>query len=117
MTEHMSVEEYKQQLRAMEEKQFMQSILMLATMNGWLAYHTYDSRRSAPGFPDLVLVKPPRLVFLETKREQGKLTQAQAQWIEALHNVTGRPESYVLRPSDWDLACDVLSSTGKTTNG
>ena len=41
----------------MTEKKFQAAVLQIANMYGWLAYHTHDSRRSAPGFPDLVLVR------------------------------------------------------------
>lgn len=41
------------------EKEFQAQVLDLARLTGWLCYHPHDSRRSAPGFPDLVLVRPP----------------------------------------------------------
>lgn len=41
---------------AVMEKVFQAQVLDLAHLSGWLCYHTHNSRRSAPGFPDLVLV-------------------------------------------------------------
>lgn len=41
------------------EKQFQQHIIHLATLHGYLTYHTHNSRRSNPGFPDLTLIRPP----------------------------------------------------------
>ena len=38
------------------EKDFMDKLLGAAVPAGWMVYHTYDSRRSTAGFPDLVLV-------------------------------------------------------------
>jgi len=60
------------------EKAFMATILQAAELYGWWTYHTHDSRRSTAGFPDLVLIKPPHVLFLEVKRENGRLTVAQA---------------------------------------
>ena len=48
-------------------------VVDLARTLGWRVYHTYDSRRSQPGFPDLVLVRE-RILFLELKSETGKLS-------------------------------------------
>ena len=42
------------------ENTFLSRILREASRYGWLFYHTRDSRGSAKGFPDLVLVKPAR---------------------------------------------------------
>ena len=70
----------------MTEKQLLQVVLDLARLTGWLAYHTHDSRRSAEGFPDLVLchARHPWLVFAELKVGKGKLTKAQQEWQNAL---------------------------------
>jgi len=46
------------------EKDFMRQVMELAKLYGYLAYHTHNSQRSQPGFPDLVLLRPSRLVFL-----------------------------------------------------
>jgi hypothetical protein len=81
------------------EKQFMQAIIDLAKFNQWLVYHTFDSRRSAYGFPDLVLVKPPRVIFAEVKSEKGKLTPYQELWLEILGQCPGI-ETYVWRPKN-----------------
>ena len=46
-------------------------------MYGWWAFHPYSAKRSAPGFPDLTLVRD-RVIFAELKRESGgRLTPAQ----------------------------------------
>lgn len=84
----------------MTERVLYENVRELALRLGWLIYHTYDSRRSYPGFPDLVLVKPPRVLFVELKREHGRLSRDQQRWLEALSACPG-VETYVWRPRDW----------------
>jgi VRR-NUC domain len=86
---------------ALREKAFAQAVLDLARWCGWLCYHTFDSRRSVPGFPDLVLVRPPSVVVAELKTDRGRLTPVQRDWLEALTQCPGL-EVYVWRPSDWE---------------
>lgn len=76
----------------------MAQVVQFAKLSGWLVYHTHDSRRSPEGFPDLVLVRGPRLVVAELKSETGVLSPAQKEWISALSRTA---ETYVWRPSDW----------------
>lgn len=64
-----------------------------------LQYHTHDSRHSAAGFPDLVLVGRGRLLFIEVKSATGKLTTPQLAWYAGLLDVGA--EAYVWRPADW----------------
>lgn len=73
-----------------------------------LIFHTYDSRRSPWGFPDLVavLATSNRCIFLELKRENGVLSPAQERWINALR-LAGQ-EAYIMRPSDMDFLVKIL---------
>lgn len=83
----------------MTEGQFLDKTVLYAETCQWLVYHTYDSRRSAEGFPDLVLCRGERLVFAELKSAKGRLTRAQIEWRVALLNA--KAEYYLWRPSDW----------------
>jgi hypothetical protein len=69
------------------ERQFERAVVEYAELNHWLVYHTFDSRRSNAGFPDLVLVRHDRLIFAELKSEKGRLSPAQVEWLRALHTV------------------------------
>lgn len=92
------------------EKDWQRQVRELAETLGYRrAYHTFDSRRSDTGFPDLVLVHPrrKRVVFLELKREKGKLSAAQASWIRDLH--CAGAEVYVARPRHLDALAKVLA--------
>jgi hypothetical protein len=64
----------------------------------WRRYHTLNSKGSDPGFPDLVLARPPRLVVAECKTEDGRVTIAQWAWLDDF--AACGAESYVWRPSD-----------------
>ncbi len=84
-------------------------------MNKWLVFHTYDSRFSSekkgicPGFPDLVLVKPPRILFIELKTEKGIVSDGQKEWLEALKKVE-RIGAGTIRPHEIDtLFSDLLN--------
>ena len=91
----------KQPVFSEREKDFMDKLLDAAVPAGWMVYHTYDSRRSTAGFPDLVLVKPPVVVFAELKTEKGRPSQAQDEWLEKLGLCTDL-SVHLWRPSDWD---------------
>ena len=69
----------------MREEEFQQQIIDLAHLYGWLVYHTRDSRRSTPGFPDLVLVRD-RVLFREVKMAGGRLSDAQLDWKRRLES-------------------------------
>lgn len=78
----------------------------LAPMLGWrLCYHTLRSKGSQSGFPDRVLVRD-RIVFAELKREQGKPTETQRQWLDGL--ASAGAEVYLWRPSDLDEIATIL---------
>jgi hypothetical protein len=69
----------------------------------WLTYHTRRSKGSDPGFPDLVAVRPGRLVVAELKvypatQARGRPTERQAEWLAAFALVGA--EIYVWRPPD-----------------
>ena len=84
----------------MTEKDFQNTVLELARIHGWLCYHTHDSRRSARGFPDLVLAKGGVVLMAECKTDTGKLTNDQIAWLLATHGVIWRPKHwYVVEKS------------------
>lgn len=91
------------------EKAFQDTVVQAAELYGWWHYHTHDSRRSTPGFPDLVLIKPPKVIFLEVKREKGRLTVAQADVLAMLSDCSD-VDAAVVRPSDWAQVVEWLSS-------
>jgi hypothetical protein len=97
------------QLDAELEKAWQATVLEIAETCGWQRrYHTYDSRRSTPGFPDLCLCRPPRLLFAEVKREDGRVSRDQWGWYDDLKRCG--VEVYIWRPSDRDEVDRVLAS-------
>ena len=73
--------------RESSEADFQNAIIKLAKQNGWLIYHTHDSRKSQSGFPDLIMLKGNYMIVSELKSRTGKLSEAQAQWIKAFEGV------------------------------
>jgi len=94
------------------EKHFQAQILQLAKLSGWRCYHTFDSRRSAASFPDLVLVRPPLVVFAELKSEGGKLRPEQAAWLQALRGCES-VHAGLWRPGDWQDIEEMLCRRGE----
>lgn len=89
------------------ERALQQRIIDTATALKWRSFHVFDSRRSEPGWPDLVLLRPPRLLFVELKSEKGRLTPEQQRWLDLLAQVPG-VETAVWRPRDLPDAIDYL---------
>lgn len=102
-------------LDAMSERTFQQGVLKLAQFHGFaLTYHTHDSRRSAPGFPDLVLVNPRtgRVLWRELKTNKGRVSPEQRAWLDGLAAVG--MDAGVWRPDDLDSGLVVAELGGKT---
>ena len=91
------------------EREWQAQVVTLARTLGWATYHTFDSRRSQPGMPDLILVRD-RVLFAELKRESGRLSAAQEEWLARLR--AAGAEVYVWRPSHLTTVGAVLSRRG-----
>ncbi len=71
---------------------------ILADLPGLRCYHTYDSRRSPHGFPDLVIAGEHGVLWRELKRETGRLTLPQIGWLDVL--TAAGQDAGTWRPSD-----------------
>ncbi len=82
-------------MAAMNETQFKNSIIDIATRYGWFVHHDLPAmnRRGKwathiqgnSGFPDLVLLNDRGvLVFAELKTDIGRLSKQQEQWLDRL---------------------------------
>ena len=88
-------------VQAVSEKAFMAAVMRLATAHGWKVFHPFDSRKSVPGFPDLVLAKAGEpVIYAELKVGNEKPTIEQEQWLVTLRDATGT-EVYLWYPQDW----------------
>jgi len=82
---------------------------------GLMHYHTYDSRRSDPGFPDSMIVGS-RILFRELKSKDGKLSPDQRRWGSRIQAAGG--DWAVWRPVDWENAViltQLLALTERTS--
>ena len=90
--------------RAMTEEELSQAIIEAAIYRGWRVHHDRRSDKALQqghsGFPDLCLARNGRVLFLELKREGGRVTPDQMAWLSELG-----PEASIVWPADLD---DVL---------
>ena len=90
----------------MSEADFQRAVIDMARLHRWLVYHTQDSRRSAPGFPDLTMVRDGKVIFAELKTDKGQLTEDQYLWLIELE--AAQVKVFVWRPSDWREIEEIL---------
>ena len=64
--------------------EFQDQIRKLAEMQGWLYYHTYRSKRSPAGFPDVFLVRGQVAIAAELKVGRDVTTSDQRAWLRGL---------------------------------
>lgn len=89
-------------LGEMTEDELEANVRTLGALTGWtLIYHTHDSRRSDPGFLDLVMVNPRqgRILFVELKTRTGRIRPKQRDWLAGLAAVG--MEAALWRPAQW----------------
>jgi hypothetical protein len=111
MADLVSIDEYNRMVAAqMSENALQDQIEALAFDLGWKTYHTHDSRRSDPGWPDLALVHPARGRFMvrELKKQTGRVSKEQREWLDALTGAgvdagVWRPIDYVTRAVEREL--------------
>lgn len=96
----------------MKEAEFQRKVIELCNWLQLRTYHTFDSRRSAAGFPDLVIVGN-RVIYAELKAEKGTVSPQQEAWLKALREAG--TEAYLWRPSNWDRIELVLKGLKKDT--
>lgn len=101
--------------RRQPERAFQERLLRLARLRGW--HHWHDNatnaprrcwncgrppkmRRNAAGMLDLLLIRRPRLVWVELKDTGNDLTEDQAVMVEELR-ACGQ-EVYAWWPADWE---------------
>lgn len=97
----------QQLLDVVTEKELQEQLVHVARLLGWEVFHTFDSRRTEWGEPDLRLLRPPRVMLWELKTERGQLTPAQQRIGEKLLQCPGI-EYRVVRPSTVDEALEAL---------
>lgn len=98
--------------RAISEKEHQAEVCRHAETYGWSWRHFHDSRREvvrkggkrlvigdkdAAGWPDLVIVRPPEILFVECKKETGVVSPDQEEWLGYLRDCG--LEVFVSRPS------------------
>ncbi len=88
------------------ERDLQRYVLDVARARGWLVYHTFDSRRSQPGFPDLILLRGNRQVAAELKVGRNPPTEAQELWLDAFHEAGA--QVCVWREGDLDAIAETL---------
>ncbi|MDX3749574.1 VRR-NUC domain-containing protein [Streptomyces sp. AK08-02] len=92
-----------------DEEQWRRQVREVATRYGWtLQYHTADSRRSDPGWPDEVFghLTQQRTLFVEFKTDTGRIRPAQRVWLA--HLASSGFEVALWRPRDLPTVLRVL---------
>lgn len=107
-------------MEEMKEKEsaFQSRVVEMATRYGWKVWHVpapmvWDARskafrpaRGGAGLPDLILIHndPPRLVFMELKREGGKLSERQQEFLQAAKTVAESwPDGGVIQSGEFGV--------------
>ena len=93
------------------EAELQRTVIEMAQALGWRVAHFRPALTSrgwrtpveadGKGFPDLVLCRKPRVVFVELKRDGAMPTADQRLWLNAFYGGPG-VETYVWRPRDMD---------------
>ena len=93
----------------MSETEFQAWVISVAKQSGWKHFHTYNSRRSVGGFPDLFLVNVKRDIslFVELKTATGKVRIEQRHWLTELRAVG--QIACVWRPAQIDEIAEFLT--------
>lgn len=90
-----------------KERDWQATLVAALEVFGYVVEHTYPLRTqhgwrtgsTLPGKPDLIAVRPPRMLAIECKTDKGRLTQQQVA-VLSLYSLVPCCRAWVLRPSD-----------------
>ncbi len=88
--------------------------MQTAELGGWWVWHDNDSRRNRGGLPDLILIRPPRVIFAELKKHDGRVRSAQQKVLGLLADCPD-VESYLWRPDDFEAIEQTLARRGSAS--
>lgn len=86
---------------SMAEHVWQRKVEGVARFYGWRVFHAPDNKpmatnrgragrqRITPGFPDLMLLRGPVIIFAELKADKGRIDPEQHAWLDALGVVGG----------------------------
>lgn len=90
------------------EKALQNAVVELAKLYGWRVHHTRPAQMPSgkwatpiqghAGFPDLVLLRPPEILFVELKSAIGRTSPQQDEWLADL--TAAGLEVHLWRPRD-----------------
>jgi len=92
-------------LAAVSEATFQRQVEDLLTIHGWATFHDLTGKTSgnaAKGFPDIIAIRGPRLIALELKTQNGRVTAEQTEWIARFDRVE-TTDAHIVRPADFDV--------------
>lgn len=96
---------------SLSEADFQKQIIHYARLRGWRIFHARPAmdrkgrwathQTGDPGYPDLTLARRGVVLFREIKRQKGRATTAQLEWLK-------ETDGEIWRPSDWETIRLVL---------
>ena len=99
--------------KAMTEDELLTAITDAATYLGWRWFHIRRSdlarQMGHSGFPDLVLARKGRVLFMELKSEKGGIAPDQHAWMDALDSPERYVTAIIARPSQLDYVLRMLA--------
>jgi len=75
------------------------------TGSGWV---TATQGNAAAGFPDVLAIRPPRVLFLELKTDKGRVSPQQEDWLAGLKD-SGEEAHLIRLPREWDRLMELIA--------
>lgn len=108
---------FEVKLPSITENQFLKQVLQLAKLRGWRTCHFRPAMNKrgqwmtavqgdGAGWPDIILVRPPRILAVELKVGKNKTTPEQDVWLEQLSKCG--IYAAVWRPEMWETIETIL---------
>ena len=104
-----------------DDKAFQALVSATAREHGWLVKNNIldlYSDESDPGFPDLVMVKEGKLMFVELRSDKEKFTAEEHEWLKALsthQRSCGSTFVQIWPISEWDRIKAIYFPESDTT--
>ena len=88
-------------------RRLMWHVVDICEKQGFLWHHLYDLYKGFTGCPDLMMAKPPRLIFIKFKVQGRELGNEEHLWMQTMERCHG-VEAYVFYSNDLHKAMSVI---------